>query len=817
MKRIGLICGLVLLMAGQVFTQGAGLIIIHDPDRPGTEVFPPRWPHPHPPHWQPRPIHRFTALEVRSLQANAKIRQQVAETKIEQEFYNPNPRQLEGTFILPLPKGAHLKNFRMEVNGKMMDAELLSAEKAKRTYEEIVRQVKDPALLEYVGQDLLKVRIFPIEPHSTKRVELSYSQVLEADAGVVGYRLPLNVAKYCAQPIGSFSLKLDLETPTPLKTLYSPSHQVEVVRHGAKSATIGLEQKQVLPDQDFQFFYSAEPRELGMSFLAYKKEGEPGYFLLIASPGVEGGKEKVVPKDVVFVLDTSGSMAGEKIEQAKKSLLYCVNSLNEEDRFEVMRFSTEAEQLFKEARPVTSENRKKAVEFVEGMKAVGGTAINDALEKALALRPEKSSRPYVIVFLTDGQPTVGVTKEDQILQNVKSRNKELTRIFCFGLGTDVNTHLLDKIAEETSAISQYVLPSEDIEIKVSSFFAKINEPVLAGVELDFGAMHTKQVHPGRLPDLFKGQQLTILGRYDDGGKSTAKLTGKVGEEEKKFSYTLEFPEEATEHDFIPRLWATRRVGYLLDEIRLHGKSKELEEEVTELARQYGIVTPYTSYLIVEDQPQRFTSGAMPAGRLNEADHYDPMAFYRQNPDLMRRYFPHLQSGGPAGGDPEFRRYGTLPQQPASAGSQPQVALRAQPTPKPELKSGDSAVLNSRYGLALKSADTVSSLGRAEEELVRQRVVGANLNTGLQEMGVRQGKFIGGRMFYKEGEMWLDSSISKFAPDAKPIQVEFDSKEYYELLKQNPQAREFLSLGTRIKFVLNGKLYEIVPASRQAQP
>ena len=783
MKRIGLIFGLVLLFAGQTFTQGAGLIIIHDPDLPDATVFPPRW---HPPHWQPRPIHRFTALEVRSLHANAKIRQQVAETKIEQEFYNPNARQLEGTFILPLPKGAHLKNFRMEVNGKMMDAELLSADKARSTYEEIVRQVKDPALLEYVGQDLLKVRIFPIEAHSTKRIELSYSQVLEADAGLAGYKLPLNVAKYCAQPIGSFSLKLDLESATPLKTLYSPSHEVEIIRRGPKSATIGLEEKQVLPDKDFQFFYSAEPRELGMSFLAYKKENEPGYFMLIASPGIDAGKSKVVPKDVVFVLDTSGSMNGEKIEQAKKSLLYCVNSLNEEDRFEVMRFSTETEKLFNEVRTVSPESRKKAAEFVEGMRATGGTAINDALVKALELRPEKSSRPYLIVFLTDGQPTVGVTKEDLILENVKAKNKELTRIFCFGLGTDVNTHLLDKIAEETSAITQYVLPQEDIEVKVSNFFAKINEPVLAGVDLDFGKIRTKQVHPGKLPDLFKGQQLIILGRYEESGKSQAKLTGSVGEDQKDFQYTLEFPGEATEHEFIPRLWATRRVGYLLDEMRLHGKHKELEEEVTELARKYGIVSPYTSYLVVEDEPQ-LLSQSPAAGR--------PLARTERRAETLQAR-------------PSVNYY--APPERPQAQPEPMIAPPAQALPK----VGDTAVANSRYGLALKSANTSRALDTAGEELVRLQRVAEGLPAVARGPAGRSGRFVGGRMFYQEGATWLDSEAAKLPADLKPIHVTFNSKEYYDLIQANPEVREWLALGTQVKFVLKGKVYEIVPEGQK---
>jgi len=288
------------------FSHAIGLIIIENADE--VNIFPPPI---RPPDRPVRPIHRLTPLEIRSVKATATIKEQIAQTRIEQEFYNPNPRQLEGTFILPLPKGAHLEKFRMDVNGKMTEAELLSADKAKGIYEEIVRKAKDPALLEYVGRDLLKVRIFPIEPNSTKKIEVSYAQVLKSDAGLVSYTIPLNTAKYCSTPVKNFSLKLDLESKTPLKTIYSPTHNVEVLRNTTKTATIGMEQKELSADKDFEVFYSAEKSELAMNLLTYRKDGEEGYFMLFATPGFEG-KKKTIAKEVVFVMDTSGSMSGKK-------------------------------------------------------------------------------------------------------------------------------------------------------------------------------------------------------------------------------------------------------------------------------------------------------------------------------------------------------------------------------------------------------------------------------------------------------------------------------------------------------------------------
>ena len=753
----------------------AGLIIIDNPDEvhriippPGR---PPHWPVPPPHIWPPRPIHRLTPLEIRSLKASASIKDQVAQTKIEQEFYNPNARQLEGTFILPLPKGAHLDKFRMEVNGKMTEAELLSADKAKRIYEEIVRKAKDPALLEYLGRDLLKVRIFPIEPHSTKRIEVSYAQVLKSDSGLVSYTLPLNTAKYCSTPVRNFSLKLELEVPTPLKTIYSPTHSVEVLRHASKSATIGLEQDQLSAHKDFELFYSAEKSDLGMSLLTYRKPGQDGYFMLFASPGFDTGKRQSVAKDVIFVLDTSGSMSGKKMDQAKKALAFCIQNLNEEDRFEVIRFSTETEALFRKMTPVSAASRIEAENFVDDLKAIGGTAIHDALKTALETGDKESNRPKLIVFLTDGLPTVGETSLDGILKTVKEKSKGLTRIFAFGVGTDVNTHLLDRIAEETRAASQYVLPDEDTEVKLSSFFSKINDPVLADLSLDFGEIKTSRIHPGKLPDLFKDQQLIVLGRYAGNGESTAVLSGKIGDDEKEFSYDINFPREDTEHEFIPRLWATRRVGFLLEEIRHRGENAELKEEVTQLAKQYGIVTPYTSFLVTEDQ----------------AD------FAHDRPGL-RNLDARRTS---AGGHPLF---GAGPAAPVER----ERLLRAQAADQ----SGDAAVAGARYNYSLKSAENVQQLHEAPAEVQLFVNTGRLESRSVQRSPVPQlQKFVGQRTFQFDQGFWHQTSVMQ-TNDQPAVRIEFDSKEYWDLVTKHPDLNDVLALGTQIKFRLGEKIYEI---------
>src|SRR5213594_3801668 len=362
------ICSLLLLLGTVGSGWSAGLIIVDEAHwrhrLPPDGIFPPPWPPPHPrpepwPRLWPVPpprIYQFCPLEVTRHQASVRINDQLAATSIDQEFFNPNDQRIEGTFLFPVPKGAQIKKFTMEIDGRPVEAELMSADKARSIYEDIVRKARDPALLEYASQDVFKVRIFPIEPRAKKRVSLSYSQLLKSDSGLIDYSYPLNTEKFSAKPIPDVSLKVEVETKRPLKSIYSPSHNVEIKRHGGNRATVGFEAKDVKADTDFQLFFAPEADDIGVNLMTYRTGSDDGYFLLLASPGIDAKETKVMPKEVVFVLDTSGSMAGKKLEQAKKALLFCVENLNDSDRFEVMRFSTETEPLFNQLTEASKAN-----------------------------------------------------------------------------------------------------------------------------------------------------------------------------------------------------------------------------------------------------------------------------------------------------------------------------------------------------------------------------------------------------------------------------------------------------------------------------
>ena len=699
----------------------------------------------------------FAPLEVSSHHVDVKIDGQVAVTSIDQEFYNPNDQRLEGIYMFPVPKGAHIDKFSMEIGGKMVDAELLRADKARQIYEDIVRKMRDPALLEYAGRDLFRARIFPIEPRSRKPIKISYTELLRSDAGTVTYSYALSTEKFSARPIKSLSLKVEVKTEQPLASIYSPSHKVEIRRDGPNRAVIGYESKDEKPDTDFQLVYSSEKRDIGLSLITHKSGGEDGYFLLLAAPTV-AKETKPAPKDVVFVVDTSGSMAGAKLQQAKKALQFCVENLNTDDRFEIVRFSTEAESLFGKLSEADSEHRKRASNFIADLKPIGGTAIADALQTALKARTEKSERPFVIIFLTDGLPTVGTRNPDEIVADVKKAGD--ARIFSFGIGSDVNTQLLDQIAEGTRAFSQYVLENEDLEVKVSNFYTRIREPVLTNARLEFGGgVRTSKLYPAQLPDLFKGDQLVLTGRYSGSGEVEAKLTGMANGREQTFTYKVKFNDSS--NDYVARLWATRRVGFLLDEIRVHGETTELRDEATDLARRYGIVTPYTAYLIVEDEDRR---------RVPLAD----------------RSMQSMSADAPARAEVSKAWDGFK-----------------------EKKDGADAVANARSQNAFKFAEqSGASINYGAAESLRGFTLNAPSAPAESDrltQYTRQSKFVNGRAFFQNGKQWIDANAQNAT---KRQHLQFNSEAYFDLLKQHPEAAPWMALGQNVLLALDDTVYEI---------
>ena len=520
-------------------------------------------------------------------------------THVDQEFRNDTSFPIEGQYVFPLPAGAIVSHFSMWANGEKLEGKILNAADARRIYEDYVRRARDPALLEYIDRDTLSARIFPIPPGGNRRIELSYTEVLSADNGVYRYRYPLDTERFSAAPLENVQIDVTLKTANPLQAIYSPTHKITVTKTDANAASVHYAQDNVLPDKDFVLYYSVLPDEMGMTLLTYKEKDKDGYFLLIVSPNV-AQKEAVLPKDIVFVLDTSGSMFGKKIEQAKAALNFVLENLNPADRFAVIAFSDRPRAQSDKLIPVSTATIAAATRWVQKLQADGGTNIDAALTTALSSF-EGNNRPHYLIFLTDGEPTVGKTEPANIIADAANANTTGARIFAFGVGYNVNTLLLDRLSQDNHGTTVYVTPSDNLERAISSFYHKIAAPVLTSPKVAFHGVPIYDSYPDPLPDIFRGAQLLIVGRYQESGKAAITLNGDVGGKTVSFSAQRTFPAVALDADFLPRVWAGRKIAYLLDQIRLYGEKKELVDTVIALSKRYGIITPYTSFL-VEGKP-----------------------------------------------------------------------------------------------------------------------------------------------------------------------------------------------------------------------
>jgi Ca-activated chloride channel family protein len=573
-KQVPMIAGLavvlLLMLAQPAFADG---IIIIDPPVP--EV---------PPYLTVK-YHRVTVT----------IEDQIATTRVDQVFINESRHELEGIYTFPLPEEAAITDFAMWVDGERLSGEILPADEARRIYEEIVRRQRDPALLEYVGRNTFRARIYPIAPRSEKRVEIEYSEVLTADNGLFHYRYPLDTERFSPRPIEDVSVRVEIDSKEAIKAVYSPSHEVDIDRRGDHEVVVGYEEANVKPDTDFDLYYTVSQDDIGLNLLSYKEEGEDGFFLLLLAPQVEVEEAEIVAKDILLILDTSGSMRGEKIEQAKGALAFVLGRLHEEDRFNVVSFSTGV-RSFSDGL-VDAGERERARRWVEGLEAKGGTNIGRAMLEGLVQVEEE--RPTIIIFLTDGLATEGLVETDLLLSQIDDAAPESVRVFSFGVGNDVNTVLLDRMARDHRGTSAYVRSGQRIDEEVSAFYAKVSTPLLSDLDLDMG-VRIEDTYPYPLPDLFAGTQVVVAGRYRRGGEVNVVLRGTVNGEKRTFEYGGVRLREEGGDTFIPRLWATRKVGYLLNQIRLHGESEELVQEIVDLSVRYGIMTPYTSFLVNED-------------------------------------------------------------------------------------------------------------------------------------------------------------------------------------------------------------------------
>lgn len=696
----------------------------------------------------PRPITLPRALPIKSIKIDTKISSQVATTHVEQVFRNDTGATLEGTYLFPIPESASIVEFAIWDGDRRLVGEVRTREEARRIYDEIVRRQRDPGLLEYAGKDLFQASIFPIPPHSDKKLEITYTQVVRAEGGTVSYRYPLGTGRQLAQ-IDSVAGRIELESKEPLRNVYSPTHAIDVKRSGDRRSLVSFESEKGKEPQDFQLFYTLSKEDFGLTLLTHREAGKHGYFLLMISPKDDWSEQEYSAKDVVFVVDTSGSMAeAGKMDKARAALLYGVRILRAQDRFNIISFAGEEHLMETGLIPADDKGRARGETFVKGLKPVGGTNINQSLLASLRQFSEADrDRPKMLVFMTDGLPTVDETNVTKIVDNVRKATKPGVRLFTFGVGYDVNTALLDKLAAENGGVADYIEPKEDLEVKVSNFFSKVNYPVLTDLQLDMGGAQTDLIYPRAIPDLFRGSQVTLIGRYSNAADLNAmqmKLTGKAGGTSRTYTYAnLSFPLRSDANEFLPRLWATRRVGWLMEQVRTNGEQKELRDEIVDLGTRYGIVTPYTSYLALENAQEitQGTGGAQPV----------------QRRAARTGVFGNANAPAPA--------------------SSPAPSVS-------DLVTGVDAV-------------QLSKSTREQKEVAR-------LRDDTRKDAVRRAAE---KTFYLIDDVWTDSEFKAEAGLPETVVV-FGSDEYFALLKQHSKLGSYFALGERVVVVFEGRVYRV---------
>ena len=738
-------------------------------------------------------------LAIKHQRVNVDIKDGVATVRIEQVFKNSVNRDLEAVFIFPLPENASIADFAMYINGKRMSGELVEKGKARKIYENIVRRLKDPGLLEYMGGNLFRISIFPVPKNGEQRIELEYSQTLEYESGLYKMIYPLKTGQKASSTLEDFTISARIHSRIPLKSIYSPSHEVGVSRKGDHEAVIGFEEERYALDRDFVLYYGVSRKSFGLNLLTHADEGEDGYYMMLLSPRVVADEGSVLPKDVTLVLDTSGSMAGEKIEQAREALQYCVKRLNPADRFNIVCFSTDVESFSDDLVEVSDKSRKQALEFVEKIEARGGTAIDGALKRALQL-DYNEKRPGIVLFLTDGKPTIGESDTDIIIDNIARKNTGAVRFFVFGVGEKVNTHLLDRISGEHGGLSRYVKPDEDIEVKVSSLIDKLSHPVLSKLSLEVDKIKTRKVHPRALPDLFSGDQLIVFGRYENKGHVAIRLFGEAMGKKREFVYEGDFPAVNSDNTFIPRLWATRRVGHLLDEIRLNGEEAELKEEVILLSKEFGIMTPYTSYLVLENEKAYQQHGI---DRLGAGKQLSATRAFAELPDTGWRGGRRDGAAAEAEGDEALSgAFGSG----AATAMLPVFSEEARDSIRKRLHKSGAA---RRPRMAQSAPDDVSDyfrnetgseaikLSEAIHEYKERSIVG-----GKDIANVRQ---VGDKVFVLVSEQWIDKS---YREGMKTQELRFASREYFKLIKEHPELKEYFAIGTKVIVVVGEMAYVV---------
>jgi len=537
-------------------------------------------------------------LEIKEHDVQVTINNGVAVTKVTQVFHNTEKRQVEALYTFPVPKAASVANFSMWINGKEMVGEVLEKKRAREIYESYKQQRRDPGLLEQTDYRTFDMRVFPIGPEADQKVQITYYQELDYDNDTATYVYPLATATrrgVDTRATGKFTIGFDVKSAVPITGVESPSHSFAVAKHSDQYWQANLESTKGDLSRDVVLLTHIARPMTGMDLITSRTGGEDGFFCLTLTAGQEVAKTQQ-NMDYVFVVDVSGSMADAgKLLTAKDSVGAFLQELGAEDRFEVMTFNIKPNLAFGQLQPATAENKERATAYLAKQEARGGTVLRPAI--STAYKYASNDQPLNVVILSDG-----LTEQQErqtLLQLIQSRPGN-TRVFCVGVGNDVNRPLLEQLAEDSGGLAAFISASDDFTRQARAFRQKLVRPFATDLQIKISGVDVNEIEPAVVPNLYFGAPVRIYGRYHGSGKADVTLRGSVKGVEVKQTAQLEFPETDKANPEINRLWASKRINSLLKDADRKGDRSPIIPEIVRLGEDFSIVTEYTSFLVLEN-------------------------------------------------------------------------------------------------------------------------------------------------------------------------------------------------------------------------